>query len=95
MAHELLNDGTPDAIVVIQADTPLHGQAAFHQLLLWPEAHFDLRAYQGRTVQVQLVDHNTSGWGHIMADRFVAADAPAAAVAGHRAFDLGGGRAPG
>ena len=24
----------------------LHGQAAFHQLLLWPEAHFDLRAEQ-------------------------------------------------
>jgi CheY-like chemotaxis protein len=24
----------------------LHGQAAFHQLLLWPEAHFDLRVEQ-------------------------------------------------
>ena len=44
-------------------------------------AHFDLRAYQGRTVQVQLVDHNTSGWGHLMADRFVAADSPAYSAA--------------
>ncbi len=44
-------------------------------------AHFDLRAYRGREVQVQLVDHNTGGWGHIMADRFVAADSPARSAA--------------
>ena len=44
-------------------------------------AHFDLRGYQGREVQVQLVDNNTGGWGHIMADRFVAADSPALSAA--------------
>ncbi|TDB79030.1 glycoside hydrolase family 32 protein [Micromonospora sp. KC721] len=43
-------------------------------------AHFDLRPYQGRQVQIQLVDNNTGGWGHIMADHFVAADAPARSV---------------
>lgn len=40
-------------------------------------AHFDLRSYQGKEVQVQLVDNNTGGWGHIMADHFVTADSPA------------------
>ncbi|MGA5647550.1 GH32 C-terminal domain-containing protein [Streptomyces seoulensis] len=40
-------------------------------------ASFDLRPYQGRTARVQLVDHNTGGWGHIMADSFTAAQAPA------------------
>ncbi|RSM74094.1 glycosyl hydrolase family 32 [Actinoplanes sp. ATCC 53533] len=44
-------------------------------------AHFDLRAYQGGKVQVQVVDNNTGGWGHIMADRFVAAGAPARSAA--------------
>jgi levanase len=44
-------------------------------------AHFDLRTYQGRQVQVQLVDNNTGGWGHIMADHFVAADSPARSAA--------------
>jgi len=44
-------------------------------------AHFDLRTYQGMQVQVQLVDNNTGGWGHIMADRFVAADSPARSAA--------------
>ncbi|GLW55074.1 glycoside hydrolase family 32 protein [Kitasatospora phosalacinea] len=40
-------------------------------------ASFDLRPYQGKQVQVQIADLNTGGWGHIMADRFTAADAPA------------------
>jgi fructan beta-fructosidase len=40
-------------------------------------AHFDLRTHQGKEVRIQLVDNNTGGWGHIMADHFVAADTPA------------------
>lgn len=44
-------------------------------------AHFDLRAYQGKEVRVQIVDNNTGGWGHIMADHLVAADVPARSAA--------------
>ncbi|WP_309116986.1 GH32 C-terminal domain-containing protein [Saccharothrix sp.] len=40
-------------------------------------ASFDLRSYQGRRAQVRLVDRNTGGWGHLLVDHFVAADAPA------------------
>ncbi|MFI8347734.1 GH32 C-terminal domain-containing protein [Streptomyces sp. NPDC085596] len=40
-------------------------------------ASFDLRPYQGRTARIQLVDRNTGGWGHILADSFTAAQAPA------------------
>jgi fructan beta-fructosidase len=40
-------------------------------------ASFDLRPYAGKQAQVQVVDQNTGGWGHILADHFVAADAPA------------------
>ncbi|MET7700351.1 GH32 C-terminal domain-containing protein [Streptomyces sp. NPDC005485] len=43
-------------------------------------ASFDLRAYAGKKARVQIVDMNTAGWGHIMADRFTAADAPARSV---------------
>ena len=34
----------------------------------------------GRQAQIQLVDRNTGGWGHIMADHFTFADAPAQSV---------------
>ncbi|MFI6033521.1 GH32 C-terminal domain-containing protein [Streptomyces sp. NPDC051315] len=40
-------------------------------------ASFDLRPYLGRKAQIQIVDRNTAGWGHVLADRFTAADAPA------------------
>ncbi|CAM5578362.1 glycoside hydrolase family 32 protein [Streptomyces narbonensis] len=40
-------------------------------------ASFDLRAHQGKRATIQIVDMNTAGWGHILADHFVAADQPA------------------
>lgn len=38
---------------------------------------FDLRPYAGKQVHIQLVDENTGGWGHLNADQFMFADAPA------------------
>nr|WP_324613826.1 GH32 C-terminal domain-containing protein [Streptomyces sp. DSM 15324] len=40
-------------------------------------ASFDTRPYLGKTAQIQLVDMNTGGWGHILADQFTAAGSPA------------------
>ena len=34
----------------------------------------------GEQVQIQIVDNNTGGWGHILADHFMFADAPAQSV---------------
>ncbi|WP_340384852.1 GH32 C-terminal domain-containing protein [Streptomyces sp. SS7] len=43
-------------------------------------ASFDTRPYLGKEAQIQLVDMNTGGWGHILADQFTAADSPALSV---------------
>ncbi|WEH12515.1 GH32 C-terminal domain-containing protein [Streptomyces sp. VNUA24] len=43
-------------------------------------ASFDMRSYRGKKAQIQLVDLNTGGWGHILADRFTTADAPVLSV---------------
>ncbi|MFE5406825.1 GH32 C-terminal domain-containing protein [Streptomyces sp. NPDC056580] len=40
-------------------------------------ASFNTTAYQGKKVQLQIVDANTGGWGHVLADQFTAADKPA------------------
>ncbi|MBR7830506.1 GH32 C-terminal domain-containing protein [Actinospica sp. MGRD01-02] len=40
-------------------------------------ASFDLREYQGRQAQIEIVDHATEGWGHILADQFTFASQPA------------------
>ncbi|MFE9023583.1 GH32 C-terminal domain-containing protein [Streptomyces sp. NPDC007808] len=43
-------------------------------------ASFDMRPYLGKQARIQVVDRNTAGWGHILADRFTAADEPALSV---------------
>jgi sucrose-6-phosphate hydrolase SacC (GH32 family) len=40
-------------------------------------ASFDLRAHTGRQIQIRITDTSTTAWGHILADHFVIADAPA------------------
>ncbi|WP_405639571.1 GH32 C-terminal domain-containing protein [Streptomyces sp. NBC_00019] len=43
-------------------------------------ASFDMRSYAGKEAQIQIVDMNTAGWGHLLADRFTAADTAAKSV---------------
>ncbi|WP_207312190.1 GH32 C-terminal domain-containing protein [Lentzea alba] len=43
-------------------------------------ASFDLRPYLGKKARIQLVDLNTAGWGHVLADQFTAAAVPARSV---------------
>ncbi|WP_327714766.1 GH32 C-terminal domain-containing protein [Streptomyces sp. NBC_00490] len=43
-------------------------------------ASFDMRPYAGKQARIQLVDMNTAGWGHLLADRFTTADTAAKSV---------------
>lgn len=43
-------------------------------------ASWDLHDLQGQKAQIQIVDRNTGGWGHILADQFTLADSPATNV---------------
>ncbi|GHH75189.1 glycoside hydrolase family 32 protein [Promicromonospora soli] len=43
-------------------------------------ASFDLRRYQGQQAQVKVIDANSGGWGHLLADHFTFSDAPARSV---------------
>lgn len=40
-------------------------------------ASWDLYDLQGQKAQIQVVDRNTGGWGHILVDQFTLADSPA------------------
>ena len=55
---------------VVQSATGSNNEA-----LDW--ASFNLSPYQGQNAQIQIVDENTGGWGHINADQFTFAKAPA------------------
>ncbi|KOV97538.1 glycosyl hydrolase family 32 [Streptomyces sp. NRRL B-1140] len=43
-------------------------------------ASFDMRPFAGKQARIQIRDMNTGGWGHVLADRFTAADQPAKSV---------------
>jgi levanase len=43
-------------------------------------ASFDMRPYAGKQAQIQIVDMNVAGWGHLLADQFTAADTAAKSV---------------
>ncbi|MWA15184.1 GH32 C-terminal domain-containing protein [Streptomyces sp. BA2] len=58
---------------VVQSATGSHSET-----LDW--ASFDMRPYTGKEARIQLVDMNTAGMGHLLADRFTTADAPAKSV---------------
>ena len=38
---------------------------------------WDLRDLQGEQARIQIIDNNTGGWGHVLADQFTFANAPA------------------
>ena len=40
-------------------------------------ASWDLADLQGRSAQIRVIDHSSGGWGHILADQFMLAAAPA------------------
>lgn len=40
-------------------------------------ASWDLSDLQGKAAQIRIVDHSSGGWGHILADQFMLASAPA------------------
>jgi fructan beta-fructosidase len=40
-------------------------------------ASWDVRELKGEKARIQIIDNNTGGWGHLLADQFTSADAPA------------------
>jgi fructan beta-fructosidase len=64
-AVELIVDGA-----VVRSATGSNAEA-----LNW--ASWDLSDLQGKQAQIKVVDANTGGWGHVLADQFTAADQPA------------------
>ncbi|MEU2749781.1 GH32 C-terminal domain-containing protein [Streptomyces collinus] len=64
--------------LIVDGEVVRSATGADSESLDW--ASFDLRPYAGKKAQIQVVDMNTAGWGHVMADQFTTADKPALSV---------------
>ncbi|MCK8436583.1 glycoside hydrolase family 32 protein [Streptomyces sp. D2-8] len=80
--HIMLSDAEAQPVsqetsvnLVVDGKVVRSATGADSETLDW--ASFDLRPYAGKRAQIQVVDMNTAGWGHVMADQFTAADKPA------------------
>ena len=49
---------------------------------------WDVSDLKGKDAQIQIVDRNSGGWGHVLADQFMFADAPAQSA--EQRSELGG-----
>jgi fructan beta-fructosidase len=83
--HIVLSDTTAPRVstetsvnLIVDGEVVRSATGADSEALDW--ASFDLRPYAGKQARIQVVDMNTGGWGHVMADQFTAADKPAKSV---------------
>ncbi|WP_055713904.1 GH32 C-terminal domain-containing protein [Streptomyces torulosus] len=83
--HIVLSDTTAPRVstetsvnLIVDGEVVRSATGAGSETLDW--ASFDLRPYTGKQARIQVVDMNTGGWGHVMADQFTAADKPAKSV---------------
>ncbi|MFJ1733687.1 GH32 C-terminal domain-containing protein [Streptomyces sp. NPDC088254] len=83
--HIMLSDAQAQPVsqetsvnLIVDGKVVRSATGADSEILDW--ASFDMRPYAGKEAQIQIVDMNTAGWGHILADRFTEADAPAKSV---------------
>ncbi|MBV9392444.1 MAG: GH32 C-terminal domain-containing protein, partial [Verrucomicrobia bacterium] len=56
------------------------------ELLNW--VAWNVSQYSGQKAQIEIVDENSGGWGHINADEFLAADSPAHPVSNETTVNL-------
>ena len=56
------------------------------ELLNW--VAWNVSQFVGQQAQIEIVDENSSGWGHINADQFLAADSPALPLTTETTVDL-------
>ena len=61
--------------LVIDGEVVRSSTGSDSEALDW--ASWDLSDLQGQAAQIRIVDHNSGGWGHILADQFMLASAPA------------------
>ncbi|MES4903470.1 MULTISPECIES: GH32 C-terminal domain-containing protein [unclassified Streptomyces] len=64
--------------LIVDGEVVRSATGAGSETLDW--ASFDMRPYAGKKARIQIVDMNTAGWGHILADQFTAAEKPARSV---------------
>jgi levanase len=66
--------GNPPAAVTLLVDGQVVRSATGQESEELNWTSWDVSGFRGRQAQIQIVDQNTGGWGHILADQFTLAD---------------------
>lgn len=82
-----MDSANPTAVnLVVDGKVVRTATGADSEALNW--VNWDLSDLQGKQAQVQVVDQNSSGWGHILVDQIVAGDEPALPMATDTSVNL-------
>jgi fructan beta-fructosidase len=68
------NDATA-VLLLVNGQVVRSATGQFGEALNW--VAWNVSEFAGQEAQIEIVDQNSGGWGHINADQFLAADSPA------------------
>jgi sucrose-6-phosphate hydrolase SacC (GH32 family) len=85
-SHPYENGSATAVVLVVDGKVVRSATGLNSESLNWTS--WDVSAWQGRTARIEVVDENTGGWGHVLADNFRAADAPERPLSDETAVNL-------
>jgi fructan beta-fructosidase len=80
------NDGPTAVLLEVNGKVVRSASGQDNEALNW--VAWNVGEFIGQTADIKIVDANSGGWGHINADEFMAADAPALPVSTETAVNL-------
>ena len=84
--HPYGAEGAAAVVLLVDGKVVRSATGSDSESLNW--THWDVQEYQGKSARIMIVDENTGGYGHILADQFMAGDEPAQPVSTETTVNL-------
>lgn len=78
--------GATAVVLLVNDEVVRSATGSESESLNW--THWNVQEYQGKQARIAIIDENSGGWGHILADHFMAADEPAQPVSSETSVSL-------
>ncbi len=78
--------GATAVVLLVNGEVTRSATGNGSEALNW--VNWDVAEYQGQQARIAIIDDNSGGWGHILADHFIASDLPAKPISSETTVNL-------
>lgn len=78
--------GATAVVLLVNGEVMRSATGNGSEALNW--VNWDVAEYQGQQARIAIIDDNSGGWGHILADHFIASDLPAKPISSETTVNL-------